>query len=286
MTNTNTKATRAEIPFGSTSIEGYLLPENLWTPTNKFGVSKTQAVLLAYPNYDRNQCTKRYKRIIESQEALSPSSFRHVNSSKPYAECIELHPGVRVETEGKDARKVDLLSVESIVPFLKICKRLGSSEADDLLDLLAGLSLQQLFSDGFRMKFDEESRQDWLEKRQEGKQVRLDLTDAVKQYVAIHRDKLSAGAIQWMYVNCSEAVNLGLFGRKSNKLCSDLGVKDRSKLRDALTADELRWISQIEELAARLIINHDYKPLDAVKESLTRNVIPMVNRKVEQPKAG
>ncbi len=51
--NSNTLAIRKPVPMGHLEIEGYLLPEYLWTPTNKFGISKTQAVLLVYPDYER-----------------------------------------------------------------------------------------------------------------------------------------------------------------------------------------------------------------------------------------
>ncbi len=267
MDNSNTKAIRAEVPLGNILIEGYLLPENLWTPTNKFGVSKTQAVLLAYPEYERSQAAKRYIRAASSEEAktLAPQG-------------LLVHPKVSIEGANE---KADLLSVGKLPLFLKICSRLGSGTATELLIDLAGLSLQQAFCDAFGIQFDQEDRQDWLKKRQEGKQVRLDMTDAVQWYIEKHKDELSENAKQWMYKHCSDALNIGLFGRTAKKLCLDLQVKDRSKLRDALTTDELRWISQVEELGARLVVYQGLKPLDAVKESLARNIIPIVDRKAE-----
>lgn len=51
--------------------------------------------------------------------------------------------------------------------------------------------------------------------------------------------------------------------------------------RDALTADELRWIAQVEELGARLVVYQAMKPLDAIKESLARNIIPVIDRKAQ-----
>lgn len=267
MSNSNTKAIRADVPLGNVLIEGYLLPENLWIPTNKFGVSKTQAILLAYPGYERSQAAKRYIRVVGSNESqtFAPKGFL-------------VHPKVSVEGVNE---KADLLSLEQLPLFLKVCSRLGSYSATELLIDLAGLSLQQAFSDAFGLQFEKDDRQDWLKKRQEGKQVRLDMTDAIDWYKEKHKDTLSENAKHWMYKHCSDALNIGIFGRTAKKLCIDLKVKDRGKLRDAFTADELRWIAQVEELGARLVVYQGMKPLDAVKESLERNIIPVIDRKAE-----
>jgi hypothetical protein len=270
MDNSNTKATRGDVPFGKLIIEGYLLPEDLWTSVNRFGVSKTQAVILAYPDQERSYGASKYTEIVKSKTALSiaPQGF-------------QVHGKIKTDSGKGDAAKVDLLPLDQLPLFLKVCSKLGSPDANELLLDLAGLSLQQLFSDAFGLQFEGNERQDWLKKRMEGKQVRLDMTDAVQWYIEKHKDKLSENTKQWMYKHCSDALNLGLFGRTAKKLCIDLQVKDRSKLRDALTTDELRWISQVEELSARLVVYQGLKPLDAVKESLTRNIIPIVDRKAE-----
>ena len=100
MNNSNTKAIRANVPLGNILIEGYLLPERLWSPTNKFGVSKTQAILLAYPQYERSQAAKRYIRVTESNESqtLAPQGFL-------------VHPKVSIEGANE---KADLLIVDQL----------------------------------------------------------------------------------------------------------------------------------------------------------------------------
>lgn len=169
----------------------------------------------------------------------------------------------------------------TLVDFERLLRKLdkaGNPIAESMADDLVGLSLQQLFSDAFEIKFEQEERQKWLKDRQEGKQIRHTLTDAIKWYLNTNADTLSNGYINFIYPNCSDLVNIGLFGRKSKRLCVDLKVSDRSKLRDALTADELRWLSEIEDLAARLIVYQGFEPMEAIKDAINRTAIPVVER--------
>lgn len=147
----NVMALRTMVPFGMFEIEGYLLPKYLWTSTNKFGVSQTQAVLLVHPGYDRNRGAAKYNETVSTKVAqeLAPTG-------------IQVHREVKVESAKGDASKVNLVPVDQLVLFLKICKHLGSNEAENLLDDLAGLSLQQLFHDAFELEFGIESRQKFL----------------------------------------------------------------------------------------------------------------------------
>lgn len=175
---------------------------------------------------------------------------------------------------------IPLLQFEKLAAKLD---RKGNKVAQDFRDDLVGLSLRQLFSDAFGIKFEEKERQEFLKTRQEGKQVRLTLTDAIDWYLKENakkdeKDRRSANYVNFIYSNCSDLVNLGLFGRKSKRLCIDLKVADRSKLRDFLTTDELRWLSEIEDLGARLIVYQGFEPMDAVREAVSRVAIPRVDR--------
>lgn len=155
MTENNiSTAIRAEVPFGERVIEGYLLPSELWTNTNKFGVSKTQAALLAYPNHDRSQASVKYLQAVKSKVA-----------QKFAPQGIQVHSKIKTEGKKGDASRVDLLPLDSLVIFLKVCKKLGSEDADVFIDDLVGLSLQQIFSDAFGFKFEQEDRQEWIKWR-------------------------------------------------------------------------------------------------------------------------
>lgn len=177
----------------------------------------------------------------------------------------ELHP-----------KAVNALGLRDFERLLRKLDKLGNESAEAMADDLVGLSLQQLFSDAFEIKFEEEQRQEYLKTRQEGKQVRHSLTDTIKWYIDNH--EISDSKRHWIYINCSEAVNIGLFGRKASRMCIDLKISDRSKLRDYLTVDELRWLTEIEDLAARLIIYQEHEPMRAVKEAISRVAIPVVSR--------
>jgi hypothetical protein len=179
----------------------------------------------------------------------------------------ELHP-----------KAVNALTLIDFERLLRKLDKASNPVAESICDDLVGLSLHQLFSDAFHVKFESDERQEHLKVRQESKLVRHNLTDAIKWYLNANADTLSNSYVNFIYPNCSDLVNLGLFGRKSKRLCVDLKISDRSKLRDALKADELRWLTEIEDLAARLIVYQDYEPMDAVKEAISRVAIPVVDR--------
>lgn len=183
----------------------------------------------------------------------------------------------REATEGKRVRSTE--KAIGLLDFERLLRKLdkaGNSIAESICDDLLGLSLQQLFCDAFEVKFEKEQRQEFLKVRQDGKQVRHSLTDAIKWYVDNH--EVSEAKQQWIYHHCSEAANIGLFGRKASKLCIDFKVSDRSKLRNYLTTDELRWLTEIEDLAARLIMFQGFEPHPAVKEAVSRLAIVKVER--------
>ena len=162
--NFNTFAIRGTVPFGEVETEGYLLPQSLWTKSNKYGLSKTQAVLLAYPKLDRNQAAKQYARITRIHTVLPPSQKEEKQARNALAAKLNLHPQVRVEADGRDAYVVDLIPADQLVTFLKLAKKYGSRAADSLIDDLAGLSVQQIFVDAFNVKMEVIERQDYAEK--------------------------------------------------------------------------------------------------------------------------
>jgi hypothetical protein len=254
--NNSTKASRATVMLGNIETEGYLLPEHLWTELNKFGVSKTQAVILAYPSFDRDNASSKYLQIVRSKvsQSISPKGF-------------QVHAKIKTDAGKGDAVKVDLLPVDQLILFLKVCKKLGSVVAEELIDDLAGLSLQQLFSDAFDIKFGEEQRQQWLKSRAKSKEAFWSLGDAVKSYKESHSEK-SDNYRTFIYSNCQNAVNRGLFGKDAATIRKELGIKDTELLRDHYGEAALRRLDLIQSLASANIVHRDIEPLQAVKESL------------------
>lgn len=143
--NSNTFARRATVTLpGGILVDGYILPKHLQTQTNKYGVSKTGAVLMCYPGYSRKQASSRYLRALETKvgKTIAPQG-------------IFVHSGVSVEGENQLA---DLIPVDQLKTFLRICRKLGSEQADMLCDYLIDMSLQAVFADAFNQIFGKDER--------------------------------------------------------------------------------------------------------------------------------
>lgn len=140
--------------------------------------------------------------------------------------------------------------------------RAGNRAAQDFRDDLVGVSLHQLFSDAFGIKFEHEDRQQWLKDRQEGKKVRRTFTDAIQAYLVRHPE-LSESRARFMYNNASDQVNKAVFGRIARILCRDF-QSDKDSLRDFFTPEELRHVAMIEEEAMYIVDRQDIDPCEAV----------------------
>lgn len=108
---------------------------------------------------------------------------------------------------------------------------------------------------------------DWIEVRQEGKDVHRTLTDAVQDYIARHPE-LSANKQKFMYSNVADAVNRGLFGLPSKQLKALLSLTSSQLLRDGLEKKEIHCLTAIEFLTVRYIDVEDLDPCLAVKKAI------------------
>lgn len=102
--------------------------------------------------------------------------------------------------------------------------------------------------------------------RQEGKKARLSLTDVVKQWIENH-PQMSANERKFIYINVSDALNVGLFGKKASKLREIIGCS-RNDLRDHFSDAEIVAIHTLEDLAARLVMFEGLHPVRAVVKAL------------------
>lgn len=152
----------------------------------------------------------------------------------------------------------------------------GNQKAVDFGVQLIGLSLHQLFCDAFNVKFEHEERQAHLKARQEGKDVRNILTNAIDYYRNNYRK--SEQYKNFVIMNCSKEINKAVFGRIPSKLKQDWNLAKNQSLRDSFTDFELKYIAEIEHLAARLILLDGIEPLAAVKEAVSRLRIPVSAR--------
>lgn len=212
-------ATIASVKFGSVEIEGLMFPDG------SYGVAIPQLERLGL--VPPNRSTKQ----LESLLGLSFPS----------------HQKAKTELNSKAVNTIGLLDFERV---LRVLDRKGNKSAQQLSDALIGLALTQIFADSFGVKFEEDDRQECLKTRLAGKVTRRTLTDAIKTYLA--SNEVSANYRQWVFSNCSDKINLALFGKKAAKLCVERGC-NRDELRNTHDRASLALIDRIEGHAVRLI---------------------------------
>ena len=172
----------------------------------------------------------------------------------------------REQVEGRRVRsKESALTLIQFERVLRVMDRKGNLTAQSMTDALVGLSLTQLFSDSFGVKFEADDRQKYLETRMAGKVTRRTLTDSIDSYVQTHAVSVNYG--HWIYSNVSDCLNLGLFGKKASKLCIERGC-NKNELRDTHDEVTLARIDKIEAVAM-IQIDNGMEPIKAMKFTLS-----------------
>ncbi|MBD2505101.1 hypothetical protein [Anabaena azotica] len=135
--------------------------------------------------------------------------------------------------------------------------------AQRMRDSLVGLSLHQLFCDAFGVKFEAEDRQNWLKARLLTKETFWFMGAAIEAYY-----KANPRVEKYQGQNYSEpfdALNLGLFGKKSKVIKTELGIGKSALNRDHFGEKSLKNIEMIQRIAEAQIKYHGNKPVEAVK---------------------
>ena len=171
----------------------------------------------------------------------------------------------KVKTE-LNPKAVNCISLSDFERAIYTLSKRGLEVAVAIVVNLFGLSLVQLFSDAFGVKFDEEDRHDNLLVRLAGKVVRRTTTDSIKNYCILHNK--SANYRKFVYSNLSDTLNVALFGKTAKKLREERGVETNELLRDSHSVEDLKMISDIENLVVRLIDFKGYEPLTAMKKAI------------------
>jgi hypothetical protein len=252
MTNNIPKAEVTQVKIGNLEIEGLILPDG------SFGVAVPQiANLFSWFQDDQNQAFKKLKRLMGE-------GFKTTKCKTVFNKNATSYVTLNVFTE--------------IVK--KLAKEKKQQDAFDFLMDLAGLSLEQLFSDAFGIKFEKEERQEFLKQRQEGKVVRRTWTDAVKDWITAHEDELTDNDKKFVWVHISDGLNKGLFGRTSKQLKQDWKLKPNQQIRDYMSVQELKYVEDIEDLAMRILDKHrlTIKPTIAIHLALESLIIPVQTR--------
>lgn len=108
-------------------------------------------------------------------------------------------------------------------------------------------------------------QEQWQKIRDASKEAFRSLGDATKSYLDAHPEK-SDNYCRFIYSNCQNAVNRGLFGKDASTIREELGVADL--LRDHYGEAALRRLDLVQSLAAASIVHRDIEPLEAVKQAL------------------
>jgi hypothetical protein len=245
----NVKADVAIVKIGHLEIEGYLTSEG------EFGLSLSD-----------------FARLI----GIEPKQVRARILNSKYAKTLsdKGFPGSKkCKVDKNKGSIIQIIPVDWVISLIQISARIGIEGAWEILDLLAGLSLHQLFSDAFNLEFEKEERQKWLKARQEGKVVRRTLTDAIKDYINTHN--CNSSYKQFIYANVTNEIYDGVFNRKAKTLKQQWECDNP---RDVMTEVELSEIKQVEQLTMRIIDQDNLEPVRAVNEALERLIIPTITR--------
>jgi hypothetical protein len=224
------------VPIGNLEIEGLLLADN------SFAVAVPQmAVFFPYFKTDTNNASILLKRLMGKDfktDKVKTEFNRNLTT------CVKLPEFQKV------LRKLD---------------KLNDAVAVSLSDDLVGLSLHQLFSDAFHIKFEAEDRQDWLVNRQATKQSFWWMAGEIKQYLD-SREVPSSNPTSH-YTNAFKAMSKGLFGKLPKVIKEELGLGKNDLNRDHFGTESLRRIDQIQRLAKANILRGS-RPMEAVQEAV------------------
>jgi hypothetical protein len=159
---------------------------------------------------------------------------------------------------------ISLRDFEALVTKLD---RKGNVHAQSFRDVLFGLSLHQLFSDAFGVKFEAEDRQDLIKRRQLTKDSFWFIADATKWYY--DRNPRIEKYENQNYTEVFDALNLGLFGVKAAKIKKELGISKNALNRDHFGKEALTRIEVIQRIAEAQILYHCKTPVDAINIAIS-----------------
>ena len=168
----------------------------------------------------------------------------------------------RPKQEGKQNRAENAISLIQFEQVIRKLDRQGNQQAQNLVDAMLGLSLTQLFSDAFHVKFESEDRQAWLTARIKGKVARRGLTDAIKDWY-IRNPNGTSRPQHVMYAVTTNRIYQALWGLDAMCLESILRC-GRNKARDFMDSDSIKLLDRAESNVCDYIDDDNIKPVDAV----------------------
>lgn len=115
----------------------------------------------------------------------------------------------------------------------------------------------------FNIKFEQEDRQNWLVMRMLTKEIFWFIGDSIKQYY-LKNPRIEKYPSQ-NYSEAFDALNLGLFGMKSQKIKNILNIGKNSLNRDHFGQSSLKKIEMVQRIAEAQIAYQGKNPVQSVK---------------------
>jgi hypothetical protein len=224
--------------------------DGLYLPDGSYGVAVSQVASLFF--ITPNNATKTVKSLLGIDSSLLQ---------------------IRSELYSGNVNYITLPQFEKVLFKLAVK---GNERAIALGEILVGLSLEQLFSDTFGVRFDKEERKARINNRRVGKSTRKTLTDVIKDWCDSNN---CTEKVQPYCIYCSDQINLLLFQMKASEMKEAKNLGKADLLRDNFNSEELRRVEAIEQRMIERIILDNMKPTDAIKIVISdQNKLPVKNR--------
>lgn len=183
-----------------------------------------------------------------------------------------LHKG-RFTMKSGGVSTLTMWPVNMVVDYFGYHADQGNKVALALVTSLAKTSLDIIINDAFKRDYLEGQAEKWTASRFESKQLFWVLTDSIQAYIQEHRDELSDNAIKFMYPNCMNAINKGLFGYTAKQIRELEGIKSGTLTRDHFGSSALSQMVQVQKIAAKFVNEGKGSPLDCIKNVVSSEYI-------------
>lgn len=245
------KAERAVIELGSIPLNVYQLPDGSYRLS---GRNVTDAV-----EEDNNTLIRFYG--VKSLNDLPSAGLERYKINA-----------------GKEGSPFSPVAIQDAAVYWGHCAQKGNALASAILVACAIESIERRADKAFGKARSEAEYNTRMKARIEGMVVRRSLCDVIKAYILRHPE-LSENTAKWLYKNTTNRIYKAIFDRNKKKLTEDLKA-DPDKLRDSLTAQELREVERMEDMTMILIEELDMDPLEAAVNAADRLIVRKFDRVV------
>jgi hypothetical protein len=159
---------------------------------------------------------------------------------------------ISVKIDGDKTRQNNCIALSDFERVLRYYDKKGNPQAEQLAEALIGLSLTQLFSDAFGLKFEGDDRRKYLELRMKSKGARRSFTDEAQLYYRAKHGKDPSGPY---YAALTNKVYQKLFGETAEELKTKFKVPKGKLLRDFLPEKMLHQVEASETMLCRWLDN-------------------------------